>query len=93
MNLGDFLIQESIGLLWLIPSVIALVMVIRWVRGKLTPCCFPSPACGKSVPQEGPMHDIVIYSILGCTFLVCAFLVLVVLLNELFDGWNKLFHD
>jgi hypothetical protein len=34
MNLGDFLIQESVAILWLIPGVIGLVMLMHWVCGQ-----------------------------------------------------------
>ena len=34
MNLGDFLIQESLGLLWLIPAGIAILVLTRWFQGR-----------------------------------------------------------
>jgi hypothetical protein len=34
MNFGDFLVQESIGLLWLIPGVIAILILTRWFHGR-----------------------------------------------------------
>jgi hypothetical protein len=34
MNIGDFLIQESIAFLWLIPGVIAILMLTRWFQGR-----------------------------------------------------------
>jgi hypothetical protein len=34
MNIGEILIWESTNALLLIPTVIGLVMLIRWIRGK-----------------------------------------------------------
>jgi hypothetical protein len=34
MNIGEILIWESSNLLLLIPVVIGLVMLVRWIRGR-----------------------------------------------------------
>jgi len=34
MNLGDYLIWEATNGLLLIPTVIGLVMLVRWIRGQ-----------------------------------------------------------